>query len=480
MLLIAVTGTLYLSLQSLVEEDVTPREKLGSIINSEYQEVRPLITPDGMTLYFCRRNHPENQGGSKDFQDIWVSHYINGTWSEPTNFGKPINNKKANTLCSITSDGSYIMLLDGYKKVKTPLAQAHDSPAGWGAPEEVNIQGFTNLSSYYDFYYHEQSMVLLMAIDDGQGTGEQDLHVSFLQEDGSYSHPNNLGRTVNSSKSDFAPFLAADGKTLYFASFGHEGLGGSDLYVTQRLDDSWNRWSKPKNLGPGINSQQDENYLSVTGDFSYIYFESYPEGSKERDIYRAPLPRQFHPQYIVPQDEIPTDEFVVNNFKPESGTLKQNDQIDHHDLSTEFQEERPAAPFLGNLATQQYFQEGQVKSKVLNNTYFSYNSYQLSPKCMSTLKEISHILQKNPTMEVQLEGHADNWGTNKANLRISYLRAQAAAHFLIDQGISERRLLVTGNGEKAPLASNDDEKEGREFNRRVEVTLINSVGVLRD
>ena len=355
-------------------------------------------------MYFCRRNHPENQGGSKDFQDIWVSHYIDGTWSEPTNFGKPINNKKANTLCSITSDGSYIMLLDGYKKVKTPLAQAHNSPAGWGAPEEVNIQGFTNLSAYYDFYYHEQSMVLLMAIDDGQGTGEQDLHVSFLQQDGSYSHPNNLGRTVNSGKSDFAPFLAADGKTLYFASFGHEGLGGSDLYVTQRLDDSWNRWSKPKNLGPGINSQQDENYLSVTGDFSYIYFESYPEGSKERDIYRAPLPRQFHPQYIVPQDEIPTDELVVTNFEPASAALKQHDPIDHHDLSMKFLEEKPAAPFLGNLATWQYFQQGQVKSKVLSNTYFSYNSYQLSPKCMSTLKEISHILQKNPTMEVQLEG----------------------------------------------------------------------------
>ena len=135
-LLIAVTGTLYLTLQSLVEEDVTPREKLSSIINSEYQEVRPLITPDGMTLYFCRRNHPENQGGSKDFQDIWVSHYIDGTWSEPTNFGKPINNKKANTLCSITSDGSYIMLLDGYKKVKTPLAQAHNSPQDGERPKK--------------------------------------------------------------------------------------------------------------------------------------------------------------------------------------------------------------------------------------------------------------------------------------------------------------------------------------------------------
>lgn len=470
---IAFAGTLYLSLQPSNLE-VTPREKLSSIINSEYQEVRPLISADGMTLYFCRRNHPENQGGSRDVQDIWVSHFIDGAWSQPKNLGTPINNKKANTLCSITADGSYALLLDGYKKVKTPLAQAYDSPAGWGAPGEVDIQGFANLSSYYDFYYQEQSMVLLMAIDDGQGSGKQDLHVSFKQKDGSYSRPRNLGREINSSKADFAPFLAADGKTLYFASFGHEGLGGSDLYVTQRLDDSWKRWSEPKNLGPGINSEQDENYLSVTGDFSYIYFESYPKGSKEKDIYRAPLPRQFHPQNLGPKEEVLPSEFVATISESEPDKLAQNapPQLDQVDLSKERVEDKPESHYLGNLAIWQYFHEGQVKSKVLNNTYFSSNSYQLSPEYISKLKEISNILLNNPAMEVQLEGHADSRGSNETNLRISYLRAQTAAHFLIDQGIPGHRLQVIGNGEEKPLASNDDEKEGRELNRRVEITLI--------
>jgi len=478
---IAVAGTLYLSLQSN-NYDVTLREKLSPIINSEYQEVRPLITADGMTLYFSRRYHPENQGGSRDVQDIWVSHVIDGVWSPPQNLGAPINNKKANTLCSITADGSYIMLLDGYKRVKTPLAQAYGSPAGWGAPRDVSILDFTNLSSYYDFYYDEQSRALLMAIDDGRGSGKQDLHVSFQQKDGSYSRPRNLGQTVNSSKADFAPFLAADGKTLYFASFGHEGLGGSDLYVTQRLDDSWKRWSEPKNLGPGINSEQDENYLSVTGDFSYIYFESYPEGSKEKDIYRAPLPRQFHPQNIVPKEEVSTSELVVTNLEPKPVKLAQHStpQTDQVDLSTKRTEGKPEAPYFGNLATWQYFQDGQVKSKILNNAYFSTNSYQLSPEYISKLKEISNILLSNPAMEVQLEGHADSRGSNKTNLRISYLRAQATAHFLIDQGILGHRLQVIGNGEEEPLASNDDEKEGRELNRRVEITIINSAGVSRD
>lgn len=457
-LVVAVAGAFYISLNSGKSQEV-PREKLSSRINSEYQEVRPIISADGTTLYFSRRNHPENTGGVRDYQDIWVSKYIDGEWSLPVKLPAPLNNKKTNTLCSITSDGHYALLLDSYKRVKTPLAQAYDSPAGWGAPGDLVIRDFINLSSYYDFYFNEQTKVLLSAVDDGKGYGEQDLQVSFKQEDGSYSRPQNLGKAINTPKSEFAPFLAADGKTLYFSSFGHKGLGGSDFYVSYRLDDSWKNWSEPKNLGPGINSKDHENYFSITADLSYIYFESYPEGSEEKDIYRAPLPRQFHPELMAPVSETAV---IVSN--DEARTTSQMEQ---------------GIQDLGNLITRQYLEDGLVQSKILNNSYFQYNSCQLSPEGISRLREISEILQAHPSMEAQLTGHADNWGTNGANLRISYLRAQTAAHFLIDQGISGHRLQVIAKGEEGPLASNDDEKDGRELNRRVEVTLINSAEVYR-
>ena len=519
-LLIAVAGTLYLSLRPVYPTTSTPREKLSSIINSDYQEVRPLISPDGMTLYFSRRNHPENFGGAKDFQDIWVSHYIDGDWSQPATLEAPINNKKTNTLCSITSDGKYALLLDGYKQVKTPLAQAYDSPAGWGSPGDLIIQDFLNTSPYYDFYYHEQSKVILMAIDNGRGNGEQDLHVAFRQKNGDYSHPKSLGNVINTKTADFAPFLAADGKTLYFASFGHDGLGGSDLYVSYRLDDSWMKWTEPKNLGSDINSEHDENYLSVTADFSYVYFESYPKGSSEKDLYRALLPEEFHPQNLAPKIE--TQALVVNNSVNESSI----------DLMPESEAELEATPELtaykeftdpprltvspvydtdpkpayssdytppmnaeendgyligkkseellfGSLLTHQYLDQGLLKNKVLNNTYFSINSYSLSPDCISKLDKISDVLRENPGVKAYLEGHADNQGSDNTNLRLSYLRAQAAAHYLVDLGISVQRLQVIGTGEELPLASNDDEKEGRELNRRVEVTLIKAARVYK-
>jgi len=519
-LLIAVAGILYLSLRPFNSTEIAPREKLSSIINSDYQEVRPLISSDGLTLYFSRRNHPGNLGGAKDIQDIWVSHYIDGDWSQPANLEAPINNKKTNTLCSITSDGKFALLLDGYKQVKTPLAQAYDSPAGWGSPGDLVIKDFLNISPYSDFYYHEQSKVILMAIDNGRGTGKQDLHVSFRQKDGDYSRPKSLGRLINTKTADFAPFLAADGKTLYFASFGHDGIGGSDLYVSYRLDDSWVKWTEPKNLGSDINSEHDENYLSVTGDFSYVYFESYPKGSEEKDIYRAPLPEQFHPQNLAPKIE--TQELIVDNAVKQNpidltSEMKTNSEFETAPELTAYQEftdptslivspsyeadpkpayisdytppmdtgenqaeligQKPKELFLGGLLTHQYLDQGLLKNKVLNNTYFSLNSYSLSPQCISKLNEISEVLRENPGIKAYLEGHADNWGSDKSNLRLSYLRAQAAAHYLIDLGISVQRLQVIGTGEALPLASNDDEKEGREFNRRVEVTLIKTAAV---
>jgi outer membrane protein OmpA-like peptidoglycan-associated protein len=332
-----------------------------------------------------------------------------------------------------------------------------------------------------------------MAIDNGRGSGEQDLHVSFKIEDGNYSRPKNLGSVINTKKSDFAPFLAADGETLYFASFGHGGFGGSDLYVSRRLDDSWKRWSKPKNLGPGINSEHNENYLSVTGDFSYVYFESYPSGSKDKDLFRAPLPQQFHPQNLLPQanqiELMAADaEPIANGDSPGPSTPEMKTATDYATLTSGVTpplsndpagwniDTKPKDHLIGNLRTYQYFDKGQIRNKVLKNSYFPTNSYKLTPACLSKLDEITKVLRENATLQVYIEGYADSSGLDEVNLRLSYLRAQAAAHYLIDQGISVQRLQIIGNGELQPLASNDDEKDGRELNRRVEVTLINPAG----
>lgn len=122
--------------------------------------------------------------------------------------------------------------------------------------------------------------------------------MSLLQPDSSYGEPINLGPVVNTNAAEFAPFLASDGVTLYFASEGHDGQGGADIFLTRRLDDSWRNWSTPENLGPIINTPDFDACYSISAAGDYAYFTRYKEGA-ELDLYRVRLPESSKPQPVA-------------------------------------------------------------------------------------------------------------------------------------------------------------------------------------
>lgn len=269
---------------------------LNRDINTIYAEVRPLIAPSGDVLFFSRRNFPGNVYGEADRQDIWVSvRQDNGLWGTPVNLGSKINSRKADAICSVSPDGTEIISFNEQLDPAHILYRSKLTKDGWSDPTSIEIEDFYNFDPYVDFYYSFSSKVLLMAVSRNDSRGGQDLYVSFPAGKDKWSKPQSLGGIVNSDKSDFAPFLAADGKTLYFASYGHEGFGGCDIFVTTRLDDTWKNWSEPKNLGEGINSPREESYFSISGDYKYIYFESYDATKQVRDIFRADLPQEAKP-----------------------------------------------------------------------------------------------------------------------------------------------------------------------------------------
>jgi len=268
---------------------------LAPQINSVFAEVRPVITSNGRELFFCRRNHPDNIQKQKDKQDIWMSTLMgDDQWSKPVNLGETINTKNADAICSISPDGSEMIIVNEMIDPARPLMKSSKKNGVWSEPEPIEIENFYNDNAYIDFYYSYEANVLLMAVQRDDSRGNQDLYVSFPKGKNKWSEPVNLGQYVNSSLSDFAPFLAADGKTLYFSSYGHEGFGGCDIYQTTRLDDTWKKWTQPKNLGKGINSAREESYFSITGDSKHIYFESYVKDGV-RDLFRADLPESVKP-----------------------------------------------------------------------------------------------------------------------------------------------------------------------------------------
>ncbi len=134
----------------------------------------------------------------------------------------------------------------------------------WSKPEKINIQGFVNYSNYISYFISQENKVMFLALDDSNTIGKRDLFISFYNDSTqTWSKPQNLGMPVNTLADESSPYLDGDGKTLYFASAGHNGYGGYDLYVTYRLDSTWTKWSQPLNLGPIINTPADELNLNI-------------------------------------------------------------------------------------------------------------------------------------------------------------------------------------------------------------------------
>ena len=252
----------------------SPKENLGLGINSPYTETKPVISGDGKILYFCRQNHPKNIRGKQDDQDIYASTYANGNWTEAKNISWPLNDGHPNGICSVSPDGKSLLLINEYISggyMKPGVSISHKTISGWSFPKKIEIDNFYNFSPYVDYFLSSSGKVMLLSVQRRNGFGDQDLYIS-RKEKGKWSEPMNLGGIINSSGADFAPFLAADGKTLYFASEGHPGLGGSDIFYSKRLDETWTNWSTPINLGPAVNSRTWDAYYSISakGDFAYF------------------------------------------------------------------------------------------------------------------------------------------------------------------------------------------------------------------
>jgi outer membrane protein OmpA-like peptidoglycan-associated protein len=270
-------------------------ENLGSNVNSTVDELSPIISADGKTLYFVRDNHPDNVGGpkpGKNNMDIWFSRLQpDGSWGKAENLSS-LNDEHNNVITSVTPDGNMLLLGDRVSR---------RTRNGWSEPEKLNIRNFRNVSKYAGYFLSNNGKVLLLSIENEKSILDQDLFVSFLQTDGSWSEPVNLGKTVNTEGTDYSPFLAADGKTLYYSTNGHlkNTIGDVDLYVTRRLDDSWRNWSPPQNLGPTVNTPGKDAYFVIPacGDWAYVVSTSNSLG--KADIFRLPIPAGMKPNPVM-------------------------------------------------------------------------------------------------------------------------------------------------------------------------------------
>lgn len=241
---------------------------LNASINSPFEELKPAFAPHGDRLYFSRVYHPSNVGGVQDKEDIWYTVYdsIENNWSEPIRMPGFLNTSGPNFINNVSITGDTIILGNQYMKkgkMRSGLSYSVNINGEWSFPEPIVIKDDYNMSNHGSHYVSLKAGVIISAVERADSEGQRDLYVSFWN--GEYAtEPINMGNVINSNMEESSPFLSCDTKTLYFASKGHNGYGGYDIFMTTRLDDSWTNWSVPQNLGPAVNGRLDEEFFSIT------------------------------------------------------------------------------------------------------------------------------------------------------------------------------------------------------------------------
>ncbi|MBV6492700.1 MAG: hypothetical protein LDLANPLL_00697 [Turneriella sp.] len=491
------------------QEKATP---LGDTINSRYDELAPVLSPDGNTLYFCREGHPENIGVAtlsngasvlRDDQDIWVSYKLaNGTWTETKHIKAAFNSVNYDFPIGTSADGKTLYIGNTYHRngqVSPGVSKTYLRKGKWSYPEPLRIHNFYNEANLVNYSLSADERTLILNVQRKDTIGKMDLYVSFLQPDDTWSEPLNLGREINSPFMEVTPFLAADNKTLYFASNRPGGYGQFDMYMSRRLDNSWTHWTEPLNLGPKINTAgNDINYIiAPSGDYA-IFASDTP--SKGKDLYRISLPEEVRPDKSVIvygrvvnkngegiqsrvvferlsdgallartetnengefKIQLPLDE-VYGIHAESGGFLPQSANIDLTNKSTR---ETPIELTMYPL---------KAGSKMpINNLFFKKGSYNLSRASYAELNRLTKIFKKYPHLKIEIGGHTDNTGTPKSNMNLSKNRARAVMDYLIEAGIPRNNIKAVGYGQERPVATNAT-AAGKKRNRRVELTILST------
>lgn len=473
-------------------------------VNSSFPEFFPWLSPDGKKLYFTRRRFYTDE-------DFYVSRPDTcGGWLNPQNMGMPFNGPEQEATLAISADGHYMFITrcdnrseNGWGQGGCDLYMCYTADSVWSVPESfggtINTPGYEGMACL-----SPDNRELYFVSDREGGYGGLDIWTSRF-ENGLWQLPKNLGPAVNTAGNETAPFLHMDNRTLYFSSNGHTGMGGNDLFMSKRINDS--TWTEPVNMGYPINTTADENSICVSRDGKIFFFASDRESAAGNfDLYEMLLPDALKPVAVIPVKGYVYDSLTEErlNFASiyisEAGNPDQPYHITSNRGDGSFMIPLPAGkqfalrthrvmyqdfegtldlsdttldlnePYRIALLPQDYV--APMSDSLLLTINFPLNSTKLTDTNKANIsRNISPWLFTNTgSLIFYINGYTDNSGTPMLNEQLSYTRAQLVADEIISMGIDPINVHVQGWGDANPVSDNDAEA-GRDRNRRVEVII---------
>ncbi len=475
-------------------------KNLGPEINSEYEEITPVVSADEKTMIFTSRR-PNTTGGTLDVdgkyaEDIYISHKEGGKWSAPELISTNINTDEHDAAVGISPDGHHLLLYRNNHHGTGDIYRSDLEGDMWTIPEKlkdnINSKNFENSASIST----DENYIFFTSDREG-GYGGEDIYVAF-REDNHWGGPVNLGPEVNSEYDDDAPFIHPDGKTLYFSSKGHSSMGGYDIF-TCTFDKKTKKCFGRKNLGMPINTAADDIFFVWSPDGKRAYFSSHHEDSYgDKDIYVMSVPDAHVPVILlygyvkskvngtpihaqITIKDLNTGEKVAT-FESNSHTGKYTIVLPP---GTEYGIQVENAHFLSasknvNLPDKDKYYEEEVDFEleplnkgsitVLNNVFFENNKAHLDKKSFAELDHFIDLMKKNEDLFVEIAGHTELGGREEYNLKLSQSRAEAVMSYFVKQGIDPKRLHPVGYGAHYPITTAKTE-EARQKNRRVEMII---------
>ncbi len=419
-------------------------------VNSPFGEAAATISTDGRKLFLTICKHPNNYGGC----DIWTTFKIGDIWLDPQNIGAPINSPAKETAPCLSSDGRSLYFVSDRKG----------------------------------------------------GFGQLDIWVSHLQDNGKWSEPENLGPNINTPQDELRPFIHPDNKTLYFSSGGFPGFGNADIYMSKR--DANEKWQSPINIGPPVNSfENDEGiFVSLDGKTGYFYSDRFSDSARltkrNYDLFSFNLRKELAPNEVTFVKGIVMDEknnkiaakidFIELDTKVKVNSTISDEKNGEYLLTLEAGKDyamnisREGHMFysenfsLKNLKPNENFKLNANLKKikagekaVLKNIFFEYNSSGLKKQSEAELEILVEFMEDNPSLKIEISGHTDSIGSAEFNQELSEKRAKVVYDFLIGNKIPTSRLSYVGYGKSQPVATNETEA-GRALNRRTEFKIISN------
>ncbi len=465
------------------------KTRLPESINAFQPTTQPVLAPDGR-LFLDRKLHPQNTDGITDPDDVWIAEPRSAiAWSEPTQ--APFTSvTRPDVIFGFTPDFCTALVVGSYGIDRTPrFALLHR--ASQTIPfDSIEVLEVGDLGANYYGTMSVDGRTVILALDREGGLGDLDLYVMQTCGQG-WSLPVSLGSALNTAGLDGSPWLAADGRTLYFVSNGREDRRGKmDVYRTQRTGADWQRWTPPRSMGPCVNTQEDEASVSLTLDGSKAFLTSWDAEAARPGIYQVTVPFELRPDPVcvyeadvvdgVTDQPIPSYRISVHDTADVSGCA---DLLIRSDTATgrsvivipEGHSQVLETYADGYTTHRQTISVRDLDSTVplrttvrlfrmdrpLVSVYFERGSSELSPAAIDTILAFAARYQAE-RMRFFVDGYADRVGLDNVNRILSGERADRVAEQLRRIGIAPERIIRAGRGvEQVPNTTVDEHPESR-------------------